>query len=964
MRTLSAKIQTAITNLSVNVWEFVRADFGGPHIFYWCDADWTSAEGFAGHAYESRIKRPGKLPYTVGVKGNKTTLQIANDDKFVTNLANQGVVWEAGEISIVRAFVFSDGLPESANTFDLPTWRGRVVKPPTFEEWSTLTLSSGIRELTREALRRYTHSDDVSFDDADHFPYDPLGGVGLPRMKLNEVATGGSSATIVDTSVNFTTRQVQAGWLVFVEDTKAVGVIKTVENHTLTVDKWLQGTAPSGGERYIVGPAATSYNHSKSDSIALGMFGINDRQTAANLPSNSRRYFYGLTQPAGVVFENNRQVISLAGARHDELGPVQGIDGRVIPVFFGTVRARALDVLGWGTGEDERFLHTLVCVGEGRVQDIRSPTIDRYPPDDIDRAPSLSVQQAESLMLWGTDGHNLGGNDQDAVGVDLTQDQQKQAIGSRESVAVKKRTTLDTYSENPFLWNNTAGEGSAYGGLALFYQRVDMGVGNVRSDQNPSAEATILGNLVKMAPGSTAQADDGDATDWTWRPNPVQVWYWFAINKRWGAKLDPGRINETKVVAESDHCQESITATQPLHAPISSTVTEGPEESYRTMPTGGKNWIRIPNGLLQGADASGGILTITTSGGTVTRTIAYVRVIESSGEFAPDITEDSSLYWTDPANIGDRHTFIVVTGGDFATGSFMPTSGDTFKITFADQVRRYKANGALRKEASVGETMLSILRNCGGTVVQQNGTLAPVIPRAVDYTVVDQRTMIADYGPTPNVIGRIVYKPADRAKVPTAVYVKFLDLTAGYKPRTIIIRSEYAENRVAAIRGEDSKEKRIPTLTLGLTTTPDQAIRVGSIWLRRRTYLERIPSYEPGQFVFTMALPDALEYELVEDVLPIAGEFLPDWCQFCRIMDLDDNPDRATITVKAEPHFNFIYDDVGYDVGTDHQPEIAKRDELDPPEGVVIESLTESQVTGLEGVDHVRIDGVQTLPTV
>src|SRR5690606_25498888 len=118
----------------------------------------------------------------------------------------------------------------------------------------------------------------------------------------------------------------------------------------------------------------------------------------------------------------------------------EGLDGNPIPAVFGRFRVKSADFIGATVAEapDTNYLHSLFVISEGRCQSVSVHSVNG---DQADNDNPSSPANDDALIYWG-----IESLDQDAVtSGELTQLQQKQAIGSRESFHQRKNTRTDTY---------------------------------------------------------------------------------------------------------------------------------------------------------------------------------------------------------------------------------------------------------------------------------------------------------------------------------------------------------------------------------------------------------------------------------------------------------------------------------------------------------------------------------------
>ena len=946
MRTVAAQIDTELGKEGIFVIDLIDFDFGGGNLFCWAESKVDGTITFNGKLYEPRLLRDGlgRLPFTVGAKDDSTTAEFDNTDLKFTTLANQGVNLQHGRMKVHRLF---HNLAPPNNAVQ-NYWHGRVLNFILTEATCRFELTFGFPELSQRALRRFEHSCNNLFADDEQCPYNHLAGFGIPENRLSGLATGGSATTLIDKSENFVMAGIQVGWHVFVKSKRLRGVITNVAATVLTVDQWRNVPATASGDSYIVGPAFTSCNFSKKDCIARGMYGPNRTQGVTDLNVSQRRYFVGNTRPAAVTFRGAEKNAQGKDKRFERTASGNdSIDGKVVPIIFGQFKVRDLIVLGSAAAGD--FLHTLFTGGEGRVYSIWSPLVDGFPVDN----PSFSGQlfREETFFTWGTDS-DPNANDS---GSELSLDQQKQAIGSRASIAHRRRSSVNTLIDHPYLFNDSVGDGISPSGLNMLRIRTEP-EGGAREDAIPSGSAVFIGLMTKMPPGATPQADDLNTTSYTKYPNHIQVFYNMATNKRWGAGLDDASLDLTAVNSESDYCQEPIASSQSQFSKVTGTVSFSTTEPSTPRSN---NWVFIGQDLL-GLPLVGGIFRLTQSGKEFAANII-------------DIEEVPYLYdpydWFDEfdvpsSEVGVAGVFVFI-DRDWPAGG-EPVAGDSYEIQPILHVRRFKAAGMLEEDLDVDEMLEAILQNCAGTFIQDQGKIAPVIRKAVDLSAAAALPIFTDKGSKRNVV-----RNADGSStmkftpdpIVSSIAVSYVDAGQDFRKTTLLIKNQLAEELIGKLFGEKRRDKRERTLSLNLTTSKDQAARIGSLFLRERGPL---PAGRPnGDVEWVSPIHDAIKLQPIKDVRAVSSDHLPSYIQFVRIMELEENPDKMTMTVRARPHYNQMYDDTSKDLDISIFPTGSSQkftdDEMPMP--VKIEDVTETIFSDREGKSVERLQVKITLPS-
>jgi len=963
-RTISSQVEVELLKPHIRVLELIDLNFGNGFEISIANQRVQNTASHNGRIYEPRVVSIGQLPFTVGAEDDETDIVLDNTGLYFTNLVNQGVVLEEGKIKVHR--LFPNILPPNNVIADY--WHGRVVSYTLRENVCAMKVSYGFVGLEQRALRRYEHTCNNLFADGLHCPYKSLGGVGIPENISNGTATGGSSLTLVDTGKNFVTEGIQIGWQVFVKSgKKIIGQITAVAATTLTIDFWRNdgsptATIPATSDSYIVGPAFTSCDFSKAACIARGMFGSNNTQVDADLNVSTRRFFIGLLQPADVrfsgrEFKDERAKGPRFGGRL--LKANRSLDGAVVPAVFGSYLLKDLDLIGSAAAGG--FMHALFSVGEGRCWFVGAPTMDDIGADNVD--PTGLAEKMDSLIEWGIE---IAGND--TIAGDLTLDQQKQAVGSRESRGIFRLESIDTYKNSPFLLNDATGDGISPAGLCMFRIRTEP-PGGAKVDSTPTGSALVIGLMTKMITGETPQLDDSGVTDYTSLPNHIQIFYHLLRNTRYGAGRDDIDIDLPASLSESAYCQAFIGGTQSHVTRVTGTVALGPDDSLITPVSKSVVWISDVG--REAKDWGAGRFTITQSGKEFSSRIVSVAIIEDMSNFLFDyFTQGGGTFVPIAGQVGKTGVLLSLHPA-FPAGK-IPTTGDTYEITTAagggggGLIRRFKAAGVLADDVSVKEMLQSVLDNCVGTFVQNNGKISPIIRKAVNLNTVSALPIFTDKGVNRNVIrvdgeSTMEFIPDPIDQTVNSVAVEFVDALADYRVVTLIIRNQAAQERAGKVFGEKRRDKREKPLSLNLTTSRDQAARVGAILLRERGPL---PNGRPnGVIRWVSPIHDSMTLQPVKDVRAVASDHIPNYIQFVRIMKIIDNPDKMTVTIEARPHYNQFYDDTTKDLGTEIFPVDTSFSVDEIPLPVRIETVTAAFIKDKEGTHHEQLTVKFTLPT-
>lgn len=956
MRTISAAIDNVL-DVNTTVDFLIRAKFSSASIHYWSDRALTAAQTFDGQAYSAVVTQGGLSPLWFSLGKHTTTLEVDNSDGLITDLIDAGVILEGGEIAV--CLQFRDVTPVSSGalgSWSAPFWRGFVsgASHPG-RELVTLTLETGPSELSRRCPRRLKSTCHKPFADGHLCPYSVTDGYG----KVNPVDTGtvtsGTSSTLVRTGYDFAAAGVEEDHIVMAWGTSAqlaVGVVTNVAVGTLTVDYWRFAgspvSPPANGWSYEVGPEFSTCNGSKGDCIDRGMFGPNDEQGAEELNWSRKRYFGGWAPPAKVQYQVKIPV-GIFKSRHMAKTPTEheSIEGQVIPIIVGTIKLKNLTPLAQAW-DDEHF-HCLTLIGEGRCQTCSSVKTDGdIPLDNVNPATSF---YDDSFLLYG-----FGtADDSDAVtSGELTTEQQKQAIGSAQSRAAFKASTQAQYENDPWLFNNSDGDGISRDSLALIRTRIEA---QLPEDHVASIDCLVSGLYVK-------QADD----DWVTNPNPIDFCFYFWMNRVWGAGLDPAEFLHTASwTSESTYCDESVTQTQTEIESYNGTVLEGPEDGLTPVAASGKNWVLVDH-IFEHSLAESSI-EITQAGKEQTKTIltSYGHRYGGSSDDGEQ-SGDGSSHQYGGDDLDGREVTLIKISGNWESGK-VPSDGDAFTITnqSGTTVSRYKANGKLGDTVEDALSFAeSILENCFAKMFLKDGKIAVFCRQEANLTEVNALDDIADEGSSQNVVyrqGKYGHEPAvdwvPDKDPPNEITFEYIDRRDDYNKKTRSMRSSSAQLRRKNDLSYDSRDRNEKTLSYGLTTSLDQASRLAALELRE--YGQLSDGSHNGTIKALMPFRHGLPIE-VGDVRALTLTRIPAWVSYGRIEDSALDVNSWQWTMEMRPHVNDNFDDTTDDLGADERPSNTGGGGSVFPV-FPIESLTEGKITDSEGGLVQSVDVEFTLPS-
>ena len=940
---LTAAIEAALATGRINFIDLVWIMLPGETL-HWSTCGTVPGELTGdGITYEARISSIGPLTFKAGFQDSSVSITFFNDG-LVKTKADEGQIWEQAEVRICRLFPDLDPEYNQVGDWDNPYWRGWIKQAPSFEVLSTMKVSSGFSELNRPALRRNGRTC-MAILGSEQFPYDPMAGKGLPQIKASGTATGGSALTLT-TGDDIT--EIKESWLIFVKVKKIIGRVVSAAAGTVTVEDWFYGgtateTIPASGDLWISGPAYNSYDGMEASCKNMGMFGPFDGQPENHLNTDTRRYFYALSLPGNAYLEKKAGIQSLASSLYSS---VEGEgEGGVIPVRFGSFEAELKPLIAWGEAGD--FIHVLGAVGEGRCAYLGEPLLDGiYHVDNIN--PDAAAND-DSWIEGGTE-FPLANDGEAVTSGELTESQQKQAIGSRQARARNHNETLDTHKSNPLGFNDPYGSGCSLAGLTWSRGRWQK------------KGYSLAGKPVVKIRGRGIMTLKPNG-DWTAKPSLIEAFYWYLLNQRWGVGMVADRLNISDFTTQGAIAGEIISAAGSEPNIHTGPLIAGPEDV--DAPTLPPCFVIVSEDLPLGETREDGLIcTVVTGTKTYTMTVRGEATLTGPEIMSWIFTPEGKTRNAVIQDVGWLLNFYSNFDGE------LPAAGDTFTLSgeglTEESAMRYQAEGSLVIDTSYGKMAEDIMRNCDGTFIPKRGRISPIIRGAVDLAVIDARRTYTDKGANRNVIfsghqSTFKFTPAESSEIPTAVSVEFIDPRYGFKQPPIIIRNSYAEERIRALTGGNSQSKANTILDLCLTGSAEQAIRLGTRYLRAHSFIREVPGYHPGKYSLEVPIHDAQDLVPVEDVHPIYSDNFPYWCRYMRIEGFSDNAVRGTVTIEGSPYFEEMYSDSTTDFIISRGPVIKPAGPGTEFQQLVISSLTEGTNRDDEGTLKVSLSGEITL---
>lgn len=960
---VTAMAQTYLAWCGANIIWALEFDFGGS-LHYLATRAIPADVSHDGNAYEARLVSVGEFAFQAG-DNDKTTDITAVNDGYFTDLVDAGVVLEQGRVWAHLIFPDLDVDPEDRVIEKF--WHGRVKA---VKDWSrasvTFETAFGFLELNRRALRRY-ESACRKLIGSTTCPYAPLEGRGLPQPTVTGTVDSVAGLTLNDAGTDFTTDLNGDGaeyafcYNPANQDQVAVGVIDSVADGSLTVDEWRLGT-PAAGWNYICGAPYAACAGARGDCIARGMFGPSETHVAGlGLNKHKRRFFGALAPCSKAAWQSHAKgswwklglltgglIGFLVGKLSHRAGKAYShipadnlsLEGRTIPVRVGNVAVQSLDLLA--LDYDNEFIYGLYCVGVGRMGAIHELAANGDPSDFDGRDPNSAWGvKGDAKMAWG-----FYNEDEGAVAAgELTSEQYRMAIGSRESRSLERYAYVDDYVGNPHVFADvTSGVGPSLDNLAVVAVRREP-AGGVKT-----VEQTISG----VFGGVWVKKPSGDT--WTYLPDVAELAYWFLRNPAWGAGMTDDELDLESFTAASVFCRELITSTQLDFPTLVGNVGFAPADC-RTVPIFDDSWIWVSDIDLSNYSAyNGGKLTINGHDYTVVG-INPMTDLEVHAHFGGGY----DIYV--PTNQVGLSGYQVRVGEPWQVE---PHQGDGFTLAPNDQVPRFMANGNLIEEGSVGKLLEAILKNCAGTYIQNNGKLELVIRKAEDLEEINARPAFTDKGEGRNIIFRdgqstARWDPDPVAESFNAVTVRFPDRQAGHIMREFPIKNgaaqEALKNRFADLNADDRKRD----LELCLSDTFDQAARLSAQYLRE--FGQFGDGSHSGTISFDTPITRGLKLQPVKDVYPLDIDGFPAWLTHGRVMEVTVNPDQMTVHVVMRPYLPEQYTDSADDILHNYYPPIAANPGGGAPKNVRIASLTEGQIKDNSGSITESINVEMTLPS-
>lgn len=953
---LSPTFINEINNANTSAIDLFEVDFGFGVKRFWSThlvpSDFLFQD-FNVSSFEPRIISVGNRTWRLGPDDDTLTLTLAENvgDFFDTTKKHERIsditkqygidVFEGANVRAHRLF------PKIKSTFK-NYWFGKGLALELGETQHSWEISFGFGNFRRRFGRRVQVSCPFIFSGgpASDCPYNPFVQIGIPQAQISRIAGAGTSNTTINAFSGLSSTQV--GWLVFNRTTNSFATInKIISDSSLTITNVKAGESGSGtfsqGDQLIFGPPFVECPKTVAACKERGMFGKHNKETFENGVGDNRRYFGGTSVPARVEFVG-RTPKSEGGDRFKR--NTQGNESdedTVIPVIFGFMRVINRPSMYFAPAGD--FQHGLFVHCEGEIFDVRQPVVNDKPPDNNkpkDLDTTNEIIQNDSFIKFGMWASNLksqigGIEDFRAVDIDSAV-KVRRGIGRRKSFATNSLKELDTYGNglggvsgfgNPFLFNDGFGDGISFHGLAMSRIRIET-----QEDIKDalSGEFDINGLLVQIPSSLNNNSEDGtrfnlQTLKYTRFPNPIQVAFQVAIDPRWGGGISTDRIDETSVKRESDFCEEFITSVQgTAEADMITTVqfsSVAPPE-MKIICTAPEDFVFVDIQPIYLPALIGSSIYFHAESDTVVAILTNARRIlaltqEARMEQFRHALPNCAI---DISGIGDGTLISVDRSLPSTIG---PGTRAEIKTLNSNRTKRYKANGVLADDISVGEMLELVLKNCFGTFRITGDKLEFVIRKKLNASELQliSQDIFTDRGSSPNIIrdenGVSTVKVTRNSitEIPNEYSVEFLDIQRDFKRSRVIVFSERAQIRAAEKLGEKGDRKVIKKkISLNLTTRVDQAARLLTLFAREMFVENLFISFQTSLKNGFAILPgDVIAVDSNVIASHISLSLLPrdvsfGGALFFRVLEKNED-DKFVISFMCQIHVNSIFDSRG-----------------------------------------------------
>ena len=991
-RQLTPTIAAEVAKSNLAAIDLIEVDFGARVKRYWSTLNVPAKYIFSDFPishFEPRIISLGGRRLSLGPDNDSLNLTLAEHIDGFEKLSD--FIKQYGLDIFEGALVCNHRLFPNINMTFKDVWFGKGLALEAAEGSYTWPIEFGFGNFRQTFGRRLQTQCPHVFASGPRSdcPYDPSKLIGIPEAEFVFSAGAGTSNTTIRGS-GFLNR-VKKDWIVFNRDTNAFATVTSVvSNDELKISRIGAGEGGRShfrpGNKVIVGPKFTSCPSKTTSSCKeRGMFGYWNRETQNNGIGDNKRYYGGNSAAARVVFFG--RVPGKDGDRfsRSRLGN-ESVDGSVIPVVFGFYRIRDIPSTYHAPAGD--FQHGLFYLCEGMIYDVRNPLVnskekDDNPPSDLNTLKQIIKH--DSFIKYGTwrgssytQFGSILGADSRAKTVDDAY-RIRRGIGGRTAFAMTSNRALDTYGVdeigNPYLFNNARGDGVALSGLVATRIRIET---NQDVHTALAGDFDISGLLVPLLASMPNNSEDGVSLNlqglkFTRVPNPIQVAYALAIDTRWGGGLPPIRILESSVLTESAFCEEPVTSTVSENVSLKGSIGASSADALGSPAV---SFIFSPDVIADTNSLTGRKILV--NPGTPKASVATIEgnIHFGVGGFKniqPQLPGVSRI----PSGLLEASPRGSLLFLDRILGT-IPNPDDEIVIPISNSAstKRFKANGALADDISVGEMLQLVLDNCFGTF-RMNGTKVEFLIRkklsARQLANIVSDGVFTDRGSSPNIIrnsnGESSVKVTRESitDIPNEFTSEFADIDRDFATSRVVIFNERAQIRAAEKYGEHGSRKIVrQRIDLNLTTHKDQSARVLTLHARQRftenLFVDFSTSFKNGFAILpgdVIPLDSNVISRLVDtSLLPsdvVSGNTL-----FFRVLEKEET-DRFEQRFKCQIHINTIFDGFGdFDIffGTDVMKRTANR----LPAPVIPSELAERIVVQPDGTVRNFIEAGVTYP--
>ena len=950
-RVLTPAIAAEIAKSNLAAIDLIEVDFGGRIKRYWSTLNVPNvlAEFPVSH-FTPRIISLGGRSWSLGPDNDSLDLVLAEHIEGFERLSD--FIKQYGLDIFEGALVRNHRLFPNIGEVFKDVWFGKGLALSAEEDRYTWPVEFGFGNFRQTFGRRLQTQCPHVFAGGPRSdcPYDPSKLIGVPQAELVFVAGAGTSNTTIR-GAGFD-GVVQLDWLVFNRDTNAYATITdVVSDDELKISRIGAGEGGrshfTSGSKLIVGPKFISCPSKTTASCKeRGMFGYWDRETQKNGVGDNRRYYGGNSAAARVVFFGRLPGKDGDRFSRSRLGN-ESVDGSVIPVVFGFYRVRNIPSVYHAT--DGRFQHGLFYICEGLIYDVRNPLVndkvqDDNPPSDLDTLQE--IVNHDSFIKFGTwrgSGFTRFGSfrgiDDRAKDSDIAY-RVRRGIGARASFAMTSNRIIDAYAVgalgHPHLFNNNSGDGVSLSGLTVVRIRIET---NQDIHAALSGEFDISGLLVPLPSAMPNNSEDGSTLNlqglkFTRVPNPIQVAYALITDTRWGGGLPPLRIHESSVLLESAFCEEPITSVVSQDKAVRGSIKAS---SVDVLGDPTVSFI-FSEDILEDTNKLAG-RKVVVNPGTPNAAIATIEgntFFEAGGiqNFKSQVPGVARV----PGGQLDENPqgSLLILDRAFCPPEFIgvlpecddPAPDDDIVIpqVGSQNNKRFKANGALADDISIGEMLQLVLDNCFGTFRMNGDKIEFLIRKKLSASQLDSIVgdgVFTDRGSNPNILrdnnGKSSVKVTRESitDIPNEFITEFADIDRNFATSRVVVFNERAQIRAAEKYGESGSRKIVrQRIDQNLTTSKDQSARVLTLHARQR--------FTENLFVeFSTSLKNGFPI-LPGDVIPIDSNVISRLVDtsllpsdvvsgntlFFRVLEKSET-DRFVQQFNCQIHVNTIFDGFG-----------------------------------------------------